>query len=531
MQQENTSFDIHKYIKLLLRRKWLWIIPTILFSIGSIIYAVILPDVYESKCVLIVERSKVLNNLLSENERGIDARKLLQAVRERMLGWQSVIQVIKIVELDKDIPQNDLGALEKLYYSVLGNTTLKTKGQNLIEVSYRGENPEINFRIVDGLVSNFMEHSLKSARIEADETVEFVEDDLKRLKRNLDVSERQLREFEEEHLEELPGSQNSKLSRLARDEKELAEIDREIMVSNEKISFLDEHMEKEDKTITGEVVQIPNPKVNDLNKQINNLEIELTSLRAKFFDEHPGILMRMETLARLKEMLERESEKIVSEEKIVSNPMYESLAEKRFVAQLQLKTLQRRGKEIESSIIVLRELVKNMPSLKQELAKLKRDYDVNKQLYGQRLLQKSKAELMREMSLDAKTNPFNIVEPARISYEPIKAIKIKIISMGVILGMGIGVGLIFGLEQIDQRFKTVDEVQEYLKIPALGMIPTILTETDIRRKVKKRIILSGSLATFIIVTTTVCLVVEPVKTIVSDKANVGWDKLVELVRK
>ncbi|MEE9213991.1 MAG: hypothetical protein V3U54_04230, partial [Thermodesulfobacteriota bacterium] len=156
---------------------------------------------------------------------------------------------------------------------------------------------------------------------------------------------------------------------------------------------------------------------------------------------------------------------------------------------------------------------------------------VNKQLYGQRLLQKSKAELMREMSLDAKTNPFNIVEPARISYEPIKAIKIKIISMGVILGMGIGVGLIFGLEQIDQRFKTVDEVQEYLKIPALGMIPTILTETDIRRKVKKRIILSGSLATFIIVTTTVCLVVEPVKTIVSDKANVGWDKLVELVRK
>ncbi|ODS30902.1 MAG: exopolysaccharide biosynthesis protein [Candidatus Scalindua rubra] len=531
MEQENTSFDIHKYIKLLLRRKWLWIIPTILFSIGSTIYALILPDVYESKCVLIVERSKVLNNLLSENERGMDARKLLQAVRERMLGWQSVIQVIKIVELDKDIPQNDPGALEKRYYSLLKNTTLKTKGQNLIEVSYRGENPEINFRVVDGLVSNFMEHSLKSTRTEADETVEFVEEDLRRLKRNLDESERQLREFEEEHLEELPGSANSKISKLSAAEKELAETNREIMVLNEKFAFLEDHMKKENKTITGEVIRVPNPKVGDLRDRINKLEIQVNSLRAKYFDKHPGIVQRLKELDSLKEMLEKESEKIVSEEKIVNNPMYENLVVKEFDAQLKLKSLQRRRKEIESTIASLQKMVKGMPALKQELIKLKRDNEVNKQLYEQRLLQKSKAELMREMSLDAKTNPFNIVEPARISYEPIKAVKIKIIAMGVIMGLGLGVGLIFGLEQIDQRFKTMDEVQGYLNIPALGIIPTILTKTDIKRKFKKRIIMSGSLATFIIVTATVCLVVEPVKTIVSDKANVGWGKLVELIKK
>ena len=105
------------------------------------------------------------------------------------------------------------------------------------------------------------------------------------------------------------------------------------------------------------------------------------------------------------------------------------------------------------------------------------------------------------------------------------------IGMGVIMGLGLGVGLILGLEKIDSRFKTMEEVQEYLKIPALGMIPTILTETDIRRKVKKKIIIASSLAMFVITTTTVCLIVEPVKIVVSDKANVGWSKLVELIRK
>lgn len=531
MVQENTQFDIHKHIKLILRRKWLLIIPLVLFSIGSTIYALILPDVYESKCVLIVEKSRVLDNLLSGKDRGLDATKLLQAVRERMLGWGSVIQVIKVVGLNKDLPEDDAGALEKLYRSVIAKTTLKTKGENLIEVFYRGENPEINFRIVDGLVSNFMEHSLKSTRTEADETVEFIVEDLKLLKKNLNESEKQLREFEEEHLEELPGSENSKLAKLAISEKELADVDIEVMSLNEMIDFLDDSIAKEDKTKTGEVVQIPNPKVNDLNKQISTLEIELASLRAKYFDEHPSIVMRLKELERLREMLEKESEKIIGEEKIVSNPVYESLTEKRFTAQLQLKSFQRRRKETANTIAGLRESVKNIPALKQELSRLKRGYEVNEQLYEQRLLQKSKAELMKKMSLDAKTNPFNIVEPARISFEPVKAVKIKIITMGIILGLGLGLGLIYGLEQIDQRFKSVDEIQEYLKIPALGMIPTILTETDIKRKIRKRIIMSGSLAAFIITTTAVCLIVEPVKTIVSDKANSGWGKLVELIRK
>jgi len=90
---------------------------------------------------------------------------------------------------------------------------------------------------------------------------------------------------------------------------------------------------------------------------------------------------------------------------------------------------------------------------------------------------------MKEMSLDSKTNPFNIVEPARISYEPVKAVKIKIVAIGIIMGFGLGVGLIVGWERIDPRFKTMQEVQDYLNIPALGIIPTIKINTEIKRNV------------------------------------------------
>lgn len=485
-QEDKTSFDLSKYIQPLLRRKWWWIASITIIGIGAIVYAINKPDIYESRCVLLVEKSKVLRTVLLERDGQLDARQLLQAVSERMLGWQPVTRVIREVGLDKEFPKDDIRALEKLYRSIVQKVTLDTKGKDFIVVSYRGGNPEINFGIVNGLVSDFMERSLESSRNEAYETLEFIEGDLERLKRNLDESERKFRRFEEEHIEELPGNENSILPKLYIAKSELAEVDREIMGLNEKLKFLENRKGEESKTITGEIVTIPNPKLEDFNDRIINLEIDITRLRARYYDNHPRIIQMQKELAHLNKVLEEESEKVITEEKIVNNPMYESILERGFEMRLELKSLRSHRKEIESTIAGFKPTLENIPALKQTLFELGTDYNINKKLYEDRLLQKSKAILVKEMSLDAKSNPFNVVEPPRISYAPINLIKIKIIGMGFLLGIGLGIGLVFGLEQIDQRFKTVDEIQDYLQIPALGVIPTILTREDSKKEVYRK---------------------------------------------
>ena len=365
MEQENTSFDIHKYIKLLLRRKWLWIIPTVIFSIGAIVNALTLPDIYESNCTLIAERSGALNKVFRANN-----RKDTSNIREKMLGWQPVMQLIRTLDLDKDIPQNQQGALEKLYNEITGKVNVSARRDGLIRVSYRGENPEIVFRIVDGLVVNFVESTLKSSRNEAYETVEFVERDLERLKKNLNQSDKQLRLFEEEHVNEIPGSEGGKVLKLSAAENELAEVNRNITDVHETLTFLEDSLERENETVTGEIVHVPNPKVDVLARRISDLEINLITMRAKYYDGYPGIIMEENELAGLKKMLENESETIVSEEKVVNNPMYDSLMEQILSEQLQLKVLQRRRKEIESSITSLKKSINTIPTLKQEYMEL-----------------------------------------------------------------------------------------------------------------------------------------------------------------
>ncbi|MDR4506163.1 MAG: Wzz/FepE/Etk N-terminal domain-containing protein [Candidatus Scalindua sp.] len=485
MEEKKTPFDYHKFMQLLLRKKWLLIIPTILFCSGAVFFAYQKPEVYESKCVLIVENSKVLSNVLSERNVQLDAGQLLQAVRERMLGWQSVTKVVKDVGLVDGLETDDMGALEKVYRTILKKINLRTKSHDFIEISYCGTNPEINFGVVNGLVSNFMEQSLKSSRSEARDTLEFIEEDLERLKGVLDNSERKFRMFEEEHINDLPGNENSVLPKFYTAKSELAGVNSDIVAIEEKLKFLENRKSAENEKITGEIIQIPNPKVEELNEQITNLEIEITMLQSKYYDEHPRIVQKQNELTYLKKLLQEESKVVVTEEKIVNNPRYESMVEKDFNLRLELSSLKSHRKEIEHTLDNFRPSVENIPELKQKLFELQMDYEINKKLYEQRLMQKSKAELVQEMSLDSKSNPFNIVEPARISYEPLKGHKIKIIVMGTILGIGLGVGLIFGLEQIDTRFKSIEEMQEYLNIPAVGMIPTIVIQSDMSRKIER----------------------------------------------
>ncbi len=127
MEQHKTSFDINKFTQPLLRRKWLWIIPTIIIGAGSVISVINKPDIYEAKCVLLVERSKVLSSILSERNVQLDARQVLQAVSERMLAWKPVTQVIRDVGIGKELPEDDEEALEKIYRKVVKNVTLNTR--------------------------------------------------------------------------------------------------------------------------------------------------------------------------------------------------------------------------------------------------------------------------------------------------------------------------------------------------------------------------------------------------------------------
>src|SRR5271170_3964758 len=70
-----------------------------------------------------------------------------------------------------------------------------------------------------------------------------------------------------------------------------------------------------------------------------------------------------------------------------------------------------------------------------------------------------------------KTQMVTIVDQAQPGKNPTKPSKTLYISIGVIVGLLVGIGLAFFIEYLDTSVKTIDDVERSLQAPLLGVIP------------------------------------------------------------
>ncbi len=75
------------------------------------------------------------------------------------------------------------------------------------------------------------------------------------------------------------------------------------------------------------------------------------------------------------------------------------------------------------------------------------------------------------IGLELPSTMVEIVETAELPKNPVKPNFILNILLGILVGVLLGVGLAYFIEYMDTSIKTVDDVEKYLELPVLGVIP------------------------------------------------------------
>jgi len=65
------------------------------------------------------------------------------------------------------------------------------------------------------------------------------------------------------------------------------------------------------------------------------------------------------------------------------------------------------------------------------------------------------------------------VDPAKPPRQPYKPNKMLNLALGLMAGLILGVGLAFFVEHLDSSVKTPDDIDRYIKLPSLGVIPSM----------------------------------------------------------
>ena len=88
-----------------------------------------------------------------------------------------------------------------------------------------------------------------------------------------------------------------------------------------------------------------------------------------------------------------------------------------------------------------------------------------------------------------------MVDNARLPESPVSPNRPLIILMGALVGLGVGIGLVALLEQMDKSLRSEDDVTSVLRLPVLAVIPAIETRRDRRRRKRGHVLAVASTAT------------------------------------
>ena len=138
-EENNTEVSAMKYVKVFFRRKEFLIIPMLIGLVAGICTGMSLPKKYVSKTTLLVEEGKTDNPLFHQLAISTTVSQRLSSIRESMLGWNSLVQLIKRLDIEKDIktPQE----LESKISNLRRNSKIKMKGHNIIYLSHSSDDP------------------------------------------------------------------------------------------------------------------------------------------------------------------------------------------------------------------------------------------------------------------------------------------------------------------------------------------------------------------------------------------------------
>ena len=255
---------------------------------------------------------------------------------------------------------------------------------------------------------------------------------------------------------------------------------------------------KEDPEITVVNDVEPSEEIKALRQQAQAAEAYFREIDAKYRPTHSRWQDARRRYEQAAAELKAKDQGDLTEEQTVDNPKYAELQQKAFVVEKTLDKLNRRKLDANKKVSELYLLYRKAPELITERKRLNEQRAAAQEVVGDlgkhyRAAEKNLQRLMTE----AYSTKFRVMEYARDDRTPVKSTKLKIVALGVMVGLMTGVGLIVLIEYLDQTFKTIDDAREVLGIPALGVIPAIYTPRDHRRRLWFRV-LAVSSAVFVV---------------------------------
>lgn len=569
------QIDFARYARLLWRRKWFILAPLLIFPVAAGLYAMQLPDSFQSTTLILVQPQKVPSNFIASTvTAGIGER--LQTISQQIFSRTRLEQIINEFNLFAEARQTR--PPEEIVERMRSRIQLQVHRNDAFRLSFVDPNPRLAMLVTNKLSSLFIEENLKVREQQAIGTSLFLDDEIVRYREKISEREVKILEFKRRHLEELPEQLSSNQSMLGQLQNQLKLNADNINAAESRRVQLQQQLAEVEQRAASEAdspasalggtsisellmaqfnqtaMATPGAPGSD-DGALRAAELELQKRRAAleglmltYTERHPDVARLKAEIARLELRTDElrteteearalaEAERSRAEQERATQgpsapasspaaetprlrypPVYEKLRADLSKAESDIARLSAQNEEIHRQLAAYQARISATPARQLELQQLSEDYDNIKRVHQNLIDKKLQADLSENLERKQKGEQFQILDPANLPVKPFSPNRMRLVAMGGVAGLALGLGLVLLFDLLDLSVKTRQELAAVAGLPVLGAIPEIAAPGDRRRRWMWRLAFSGTAVLCLVVATGIVhWTVKPIPRAVSD---------------
>ena len=434
----------------------------------SVVY--VLPDQYKASARVNIDTQSVLKPLLAGLAVDTNPRQRVEMMTRTLLSRPNLEKLARMTDLD--LRGKSPEDMETLLNGLEKNITMESAGrsEDLYTISYQNSDRQVAKRVVQSLLTIFIEGALGDKRTDTDVAQQFLLQQVKDYENRLSQAEDRLSEFKRKNVGMMPSEGQDYFSRL---QKSLGELEQ----AKQMLREVDNRREELKRQIGGEDVSgfmVASPSDSPIDGRIRTLQTNLDQLLLNFTDKHPDVIEIRRRIADLEAQKKKDSEAMGSNA-LGSNPIFQQMQMSLVETEAQAASLKARVSDAQARVDQMKKMVDTIPKVEAELSQLNRDYDVNKRNYEALLSRRESATISEQAGMTGDDVKFRVVDPPRVPMMPSGPNRILLMSMVFFGGIGAGLALAFVLYQIRPTFDDRRILKEVTGYPVLGAISTIRT--------------------------------------------------------
>ena len=482
-------------------KRWFGLVVAWLVGVIGALVVIMTPNKYEASARVYVDTQSVLKPLMSGLTVQPNVEQQIVILSRTLISRPNIERLIRMADLD--IGVTSPSEREQLIDRLMKTLELRGGGRdNLFTVAFQDPDSQKAKRVVQALMTIFVESGLSDKGKDNQSAQKFLEEQIKAYAKKLEEAEVRVKDFKLKNM-------NVGLDLGTRDYfGRMSELSAQVNAARLELREAEMSRDALRRQIAGEEpVLVPDSpeglarmSVPDIDARIDVQKRALDAYLQRYTEAHPDVV----GTKRIIEQLEEQKRRDLEERKKLpaafagssGNPVWQQLKVSLGEAEAQVASLKARVSEFDGRMGQLRAAAQMMPEVEGEMMQLLRDHEVHKRNYDALVTRRESASLSGSMEASAGVADFRIIDPPSVTPRPVAPNRPLLAVIAVAAALLAGLAASFVMSQVRPVMFDTRDLGEVSALPVLGGVTRLQSRADLtqaRRKLWVFLAAMGSL--------------------------------------